>query len=193
MSGEEIWTVIVSADFKYQTFWRRFWAPYIDGIVLLPLTLIEPFIIRSGLNFFTALAVVVIHFASLAYSIWMHAKFGQTVGKMVTRVKVTDLSGGKITLKQAVLRDILLVVFFVIGVVMILLNPEEYSRISIDRRSDESMEIPIWYVLVSAGAIIWWVLEILTMLTNSKRRALHDYIAGTVVIKSKFADQESKD
>jgi uncharacterized RDD family membrane protein YckC len=29
----------------------------------------------------------------------------------------------------------------------------------------------------------WFVLELLTMLTNNKRRALHDFIAGSVVVR----------
>jgi uncharacterized RDD family membrane protein YckC len=29
----------------------------------------------------------------------------------------------------------------------------------------------------------WFVAEILTMLSNEKRRAIHDFIAGTVVVR----------
>ena len=29
----------------------------------------------------------------------------------------------------------------------------------------------------------WTLLEVLTMLTNAKRRAIHDFIAGTVVVR----------
>ncbi|MCW0470224.1 RDD family protein [Vibrio chagasii] len=37
----------------------------------------------------------------------MHAKFGQTIGKMVTRVKVVDVSESRnLTLKQSCMRDI---------------------------------------------------------------------------------------
>jgi len=36
-------------------------------------------------------------------------------------------------------------------------------------------------MLWSTGA--WWILEVATMLFNSKRRALHDFIAGTVVTR----------
>jgi uncharacterized RDD family membrane protein YckC len=35
-------------------------------------------------------------------------------------------------------------------------------------------------------SIAWFLLEIVTMLTNEKRRALHDMIAGSVVIKEEF-------
>jgi uncharacterized RDD family membrane protein YckC len=32
-------------------------------------------------------------------------------------------------------------------------------------------------------ANIWFILEILTMFTNKKRRAFHDYLAGSVVVR----------
>ena len=34
----------------------------------------------------------------------------------------------------------------------------------------------------------WFVLEIITMLLNKKRRALHDLIAGTVVVRTSIAE-----
>lgn len=37
--------------------------------------------------------------------------------------------------------------------------------------------------ILTALPSLWFVAEVLTMLTNEKRRALHDFIAGTVVIK----------
>ena len=38
--------------------------------------------------------------------------------------------------------------------------------------------------LFLAIPMIWFVLEIVTMLTNDHRRALHDFIAGTVVVRT---------
>jgi uncharacterized RDD family membrane protein YckC len=37
-------------------------------------------------------------------------------------------------------------------------------------------------VLAWAGCA-WYLLEVITMLTNDKRRAVHDFIAGTVVVR----------
>ena len=34
-------------------------------------------------------------------------------------------------------------------------------------------------------AQLWWVLEWATCLTNPRRRALHDFIGGTVVVKKR--------
>jgi hypothetical protein len=44
-----------------------------------------------------------------------------------------------------------------------------------------------WPLLVLGFANLgWFLLEITTMFTNSKRRAFHDLIAGTVVVRVEY-------
>jgi uncharacterized RDD family membrane protein YckC len=47
------------------------------------------------------------------------------------------------------------------------------------------------WIMMSTGMLWFWA-EIITMLTNRKRRSVHDFIAGSVVIRipkqSRFAD-----
>jgi uncharacterized RDD family membrane protein YckC len=38
-------------------------------------------------------------------------------------------------------------------------------------------------LVLGYGSLAWSVMEFATMLSNAKRRALHDFIAGTVVIR----------
>lgn len=47
-----------------------------------------------------------------------------------------------------------------------------------------------WLLTVLPG--LWFVAEVLTMLTNEKRRALHDFIAGTVVVRTNTEDRIAK-
>jgi uncharacterized RDD family membrane protein YckC len=41
-------------------------------------------------------------------------------------------------------------------------------------------------MLFDNASVIWFIIEIVTCLLNEKRRALHDYIAGTVVVKNDY-------
>src|SRR5882724_13507255 len=53
-----------------------------------------------------AILVVVEILTWLVYTVVMHARYGQTVGKMVTKVRVVDLrTEGKISWSQAWLRE----------------------------------------------------------------------------------------
>jgi len=44
-----------------------------------------------------------------------------------------------------------------------------------------------WILTALPG--LWFLAEVLTMLTNEKRRALHDFIAGTVVIRTNIDER----
>ena len=49
---------------------------------------------------------------------------------------------------------------------------------------------PFWFLM--ALPFLWFVAEVLTMLTNEKRRALHDFIAKTVVIRTNTQEESAQ-
>jgi len=117
-------------------------------------------------------------FAATAYFVLMHAKYGQTVGKMAAKVKVWDKTETKeITFRQSFMREIVPAIFACIGLIYFL-------GFGV---ADESGGLTETAELVLIGTAIvsisWSIVEIVTMLFNRKRRALHDLIAGTVVTR----------
>jgi uncharacterized RDD family membrane protein YckC len=110
------------------------------------------------------------------YSIYFHWKTGQTIGKRAMNVLVLDVSEEKgLTFKQAFLRDSIYVIIQTAGLILIIVNV-----IKIGVYSDDG--INPYNSCLTIFAIVWFLLELVTMLTNKKRRALHDYIASTVVV-----------
>ncbi len=163
---------------RYQTFWPRFWAAMIDALVLLPTGYLASWVYSIGLP--STLNFGYFVFDSLlgfAYSVSMHGRFGQTLGKMALKVVVLDKSLGALPWRQAFLRDlvpILITVAFVIdasGLVLSGVNPDQIFE------KGYRMSPLLWV------GVFWMVAELLTMLTNNKRRALHDFIARSVVVK----------
>ncbi|HEY4416361.1 MAG TPA: RDD family protein [Verrucomicrobiae bacterium] len=164
---------------KYSTFWPRFGAGIVDGLVFIPVDWLGSFVYSHLTSVFILVPVYIINTSAfLVYSIWMHARYGQTLGKMVTKVIVLDASERPLSLRQAVLRDILDVVVLPIGLATnipkIIYGVDTYSP----THQATTIEVVILY-----STLGWFVIEILTMLTNRKRRALHDFIAGSVVIR----------
>lgn len=108
------------------------------------------------------------------YCVFMHGRYGQTVGKMVTGVKLFALNEKPLGYKRALLREVVPVLIVILIVLYdapkILLGVNPY---------DIQAEFNILFV----ANITWFVAELITMLTNSRRRALHDFIAGSVVVR----------
>lgn len=155
---------------KYMTFWPRFWAPSMDAIVLWPIVSLLPFLLSMILaEFILNMIQLFLCILQFAYSIYFHGTYGATIGKMVCKVKVVDAKTEQpITMRQAFIRESipLVIILFLIG----------YSVTTEHAAPGLLLTVSIMY--------LWFFAEVITMFTNSKRRAIHDFIAETVVIRS---------
>src|ERR1022692_1216590 len=175
---------------RYSTFGPRFWSGSVDSCVLWPLGFITTALLSFNIpRVLAALLVVVESLAWLAYTVVMHARHGQTVGKMVTKVRVVDFrTEGSISWQQAWLREGIPMVlsFGFIGWQVYLILTGSLSPGAV--ASGEALTNSKGFWLLTALPGLWFLAEVLTMLTNDKRRALHDFIAGTVVIRTNTED-----
>ena len=154
-------------------------AGLIDGLVFFPTAFLSdylfspqrsaPVLIIWGVTYYSAMWL---------YGVVLHALYGKTIGKMVMRIKVLDISEERIpTLPQAFVRDIVYIFINVLSLVyfVYLVLTGEYVIGAVEKNIPGQ--------IIAWAALAWFVLEILSMITNKKRRAVHDYIAGTVVVK----------
>lgn len=119
------------------------------------------------------------------YSIYLHGRFGQTVGKMATRVRVVNaLTEEPITFRRASLRDC---VPILLSIPLLIYNSYLLLIEFPVRESSALNELANWTIYIR---VIWWLVELITMLTNDKRRAVHDFIAGTVVVRTNIDEGE---
>ena len=155
------------AAMRYRTTMPRFWAGLVDQAVLFPSKLLLALATPWLPLYLIALFEIAL---STAYSILLHAHYGQTVGKWVCKIKIVDhLTATQISLNQAFLRDSGLLVGLLYAASV--LKGEEFDPNQ----------------LTGTAALVagtWFILEIISMLLNKKRRALHDLLAGTVVIRT---------
>lgn len=121
---------------------------------------------------------VVFYSSYWLYSVLLHARFGQTLGKMAAGVRVLNVSEERLpSLRQAFMRDVGYIVLNVTALIYViyLILVSKYGNIA------DVATLP--NQIIGWAGLGWFGLEVVTMLTNRKRRAFHDYIAGTVVIK----------
>jgi len=171
---------------RYRTFGPRFWTGSVDSCVLLPFTTTISVLLSLEIpGVLVAMLVIIENLAWLVYTVTMHARYGQTIGKMVTKVRVVDFrTEGRISWRQAWIREGI-PLFLSVGLV----GYQVYGIVS-GRSTEGAFESGgafdnnkgFWLLTAIPG--IWFFAEVLTMLTNEKRRALHDFIAGTVVVRT---------
>jgi len=162
---------------KFDTFWPRFFAGVIDSAVFLPLSILVYMTGKSSAVTSThLLADFIDSILWFTYSMALHAYSGQTIGKRLCRIRVVrNADEGPIGWREATLRDI---VPFAVCIATVTATPW-LPMISRE-----------WaFTLLAAIPTGWALLEILTTLTNDRRRAVHDYLAGTVVIRTTCGDE----
>ena len=181
-----------ASSLLYAGFWRRLGAMLIDYVVWIPYV----FIVKWGNNHFGHYRLLEVYILlpniviSLLYSVVLVARFGGTPGKLILGMQIVRLDGAPIGLSRAFVRnfpELLLTVATVAALCIPLLNmsDETYVQIApnlVERRRLLEALAPPWYQPMQIVGAIWVYGELLVILTNKKRRALHDFLAGTVVV-----------
>jgi uncharacterized RDD family membrane protein YckC len=156
---------------KYETLWRRFIALFIDFIILIPVNWGIAIVLSIIDILPTLLTSALTGLVSVLYYVLMHFYYGRTVGKMVGRVKVLDDSETPLNFGQSVLRSLpqLLPVMF---------------AFSFSTADETAGSIALWAGLIYGFTGLFSIADVIVCLANDKRRALHDFIAGTIVVRT---------
>ena len=196
------------ASMRYASFWQRFGAAIVDGLVLVPLTFVMSlFSITSSVA--AVYMVVPLSLLQWAYCFFLHAFYGQTIGKRVMNIHVVNLDGTRISKITAFRRGVVDLIFACLTVFSVFWSftqstPDAYHAIQAQRTHEVMHESTTperppekvfksqqLFVTTKMSAIsrffnllakIWAWAEVITVLFNAKRRAIHDFIAGTCVV-----------
>ena len=175
-SSEEI----ISNIDRYSTFWPRFLAALVDGVLFAFIIHIECLIFGVEYSREDSLIQALNGIQLSIYFIIMHGVYGQTLGKMAVGVEVLNYKDeGRIHISQAFKREsvnLALNSFWAILIVATTIEMDMYSTIS--------QPLVFSAILFGILSILWALSEFVTMLFNNKRRALHDLIGGTVVVRT---------
>jgi uncharacterized RDD family membrane protein YckC len=103
-------------------------------------------------------------------------------------IRIRKLDGEPVGYREAFLRylpdfilGILMSIAFIIPVFH--MTDAEYHSLAFMERTKRMVELaPSWYKPLQWIQTAWVWGELLVLLTNRKRRAIHDFIAGTVVV-----------
>jgi uncharacterized RDD family membrane protein YckC len=166
---------------KYNTFWKRLVAALIDSLILLPLTLITAYAEATENNFIFLFSISIFSVLNSAYFIFLHGKYGQTLGKRITGIQVLDKDEILfIGIKRAIIRESPGIITYMIVFIHLIVSLLLTHQINLTKAKEESNDF------ISTSSFVWIFVELITMLLNHKRRALHDYLAGSIVIRKDY-------
>jgi uncharacterized RDD family membrane protein YckC len=182
-------------DTQYGGFWRRFGAMWVDGLCLLPLSIFYLWA-ETHFRLFFAWYLVPGALIGILYEVCLVRRYGGTPGKLALNLQIRRLDGSPVGYREAFLRYApLLVLNFLAGLGLALsalqMNDAEYFSLGFQQRAARLNALaPAWYHPLTYLQGIWFWGEFIVLLTNRQRRAIHDFIAGTVVIVQRQARRE---
>jgi uncharacterized RDD family membrane protein YckC len=172
---------------NYAGFWRRFGAVWLDFLIFLPLIALVLWG-NQHVRLFQLYYFIPGHMFSLFYNVYLVRRFGGTPGKRIMGISIRKTDGSPVGYREAVLRylpEALLAALGTAGLIYAMLSFSDvtYASMSFSERGKQIIALaPAWYEPVNVTLAIWLFSEPIIMLTNRKRRALHDFIAGTIVL-----------
>lgn len=162
---------------KYKTGFKRLGAALIDCIAFVPFVIVQQFLFSytgNSVVIFSCISFAI--FLPFVYSVYFHTKFGQTIGKRLVGVKVLDIEETKqITFYQAILRDSIYLIVIVVEL--------SYTLFLTTQTDKPNFVIDAYVDFVNYPIYLWPILELVTMMTNYKRRSINDFLAKTVVVR----------
>lgn len=163
---------------------RRILAQLIDTILLWPFFKIV--FTSSKANY--ACSQVLYAAIMFSYFFFMYSRYGQTAGKMIVGIKVVQLDGSDIGVKITFKRKLIdwcieLARLGLVFCALASLTEEQFQLIPLDERSYSIYKTfsPLKLIMSLGG--LWAFIDAVTILFNEHQRAIHDYIAGTRVVK----------
>ena len=173
---------------RYAGFWPRLGAAMIDFLIVAPFAwyAFERFEASRMSHLYLGIPV---QLAAMAVGLWLVLRFGGSIGKLVMGLRIRMLDGSPVTLRAAVMRfsvDWAFAVAGTVGMALAISKLTDAQFLGLDSLAQYELidaNQPAWAGPLEILFNIWVWSELIVMLTNEKRRALHDFIAGTVVIK----------
>lgn len=181
-------------DSIYASFWARFGSVLLDSVLVLPVAVVAMYLNSLGKNvyFYTILPHLAFTFW---FNIYLPKKYGATPGKSTVGIRIIRMDGQPIGWKEAILRHaILLFLTLLSGVMMIYClsqaDEEEFAKLPWLKQTEYLMTFaPVFFLVYTWISNLWVYSEFVVLLTNKRKRAIHDFIAGTVIVKEKYLDQ----
>jgi uncharacterized RDD family membrane protein YckC len=173
---------------RYSGFWQRVGAYLIDLLIVTPVTGLD-YLFGASTHLFPLYMIIPSQCLALLLHVFMVYKYGATPGKMALGLRVAMADGRQVTLTATLLRYLPLWLIGIasaiaLGSAALKTSDATWSTFSYMQRSQELLaNVPGWFMAVTVLSQVWLLAVVITMLANRQRRSVHDFIAGTAVLR----------
>jgi uncharacterized RDD family membrane protein YckC len=179
-----------AVELIYLGFWQRLAAYALDFAILVPYALVARQLIYTSRSAYLV-NLILGTILAIVFEVYLVKRFGGSPGKLIMGIQIAKLDGSKVGYRQAIIRYSVLFFISILssaGLLMSLFSMSdlEYAAFTSAQAHVRALEAgaPAWYQPLQIAGAVWVYSEFLVLLTNKKRRALHDFMAGTVVIRN---------
>ena len=178
----------------YAGFGPRLGAKILDFLIMVPVMGILLYI--SGLSksayFYTVIPNLLI---GIFFEVCLVKIYGGTPGKLIMGLKIIQKNGDDVDWKPALYRYsvelfLAILAIYVMILTLNMIDDSTYASLGFMERNKLISTInPLPNTIQTWLSGIWIVGGLIVLLTNARKRTTHDFIAGTVVVKSIFIDK----
>lgn len=189
----EFLPITMNGERVYAGFWKRFCAGFADAFIIMPLACLLVWL--EGFD--RTLAIIITIPSSILfamYNVYFNARFGGTPGKLAVGIRITRPNGTPIMWIEAWKRSSVDLAFAFLTLVVEVwalahVDPSQYLSLGwMERTKLLETHQPSWFGSVFILQQVWIWSEVIILLFNRRKRAIHDFIAGTVVVHKQFAE-----
>jgi uncharacterized RDD family membrane protein YckC len=170
-------------------FWRRVGAHLIDTLIMLPIIGFTFWASAQSRNFY-AIWLLPSLLIGAFYSIYLVHRLGGTPGKKVMKLRIQMADGAPISARAAVVRAAAIMLLAAVStaaqaVAAASLDDGSYYGLGFLERSEAlNAASPLWGTVAGILMQVWIWGSLVVLLVNQRRRAVHDFLAGTVVVNA---------
>jgi uncharacterized RDD family membrane protein YckC len=177
-------------DAEFGGFWRRFGAAFLDGLIVMPVTILA--VVGLGFTRLFYVYYLVPGMAFMAfYYMYLVKRNGGTPGKRILDMRITMADGTPLTTKAAILRNIVewgCAVLSTLSFAMagMRIADAQFEPLGyLQKLQMIGASAPRWNTIPTYGTYAWFLIGAIVMLSSAKRRGIHDLLAGTVVVRTR--------
>lgn len=168
----------------------RLIARYLDMVLLGFFLLVQFLVAELGREMYLVFLAPAFLFQIFFY-VYCVKRWGGTPGKLILGLKVVKDNGENVGWKEATIRESVTLAFSlatlcVTAIALRDVGEDSYDMARFFHKDALLLEVfPLANALIQLLASLWSNCESLVLICNRRRKAIHDYMAGTLVIRRK--------